>query len=154
MTESLVGERFFGPLLAGKKVHVFIDPDVPHSVSFIGDVGRAMVAVGAHDEALSRAWRVPNAPPVTLRTFADMVGAETGITPRLSAMPRMVTLVALPLIGLAGPPMSGLTENLYIFYEPYVVDHTAYASTFGDSATPLSEAIRRTVAWTCSRTSR
>jgi hypothetical protein len=54
---SLVGERFFRPLLAGKKVQVFADPDVPYTVSFVGDVGRAMVMMGAHEEALGRAWQ-------------------------------------------------------------------------------------------------
>src|SRR4051794_16224391 len=52
VTESLVGERFFGPFLAGTKVQVSASPDVPHSVSFVGDVGRAIVTVGARDEAL------------------------------------------------------------------------------------------------------
>jgi nucleoside-diphosphate-sugar epimerase len=148
VTESLVGERFFGPILAGKKVQLFADPDVPHSVSFVGDVGRAMVMVGARDEALGRAWHVPNAPAVSLRALAELVGQETGIAPRLSAVPRTVTRVVLPLLGLAVPPMRGLEENLYIFYEPYVVDHSGYAAAFGDNATPLREAIRQTVAWT------
>ncbi|HEY3261921.1 MAG TPA: NAD-dependent epimerase/dehydratase family protein, partial [Pseudonocardiaceae bacterium] len=84
VTESLVGERFFGPLLSGKKVQVFADPDVPHSVSFVGDVGRAMVMVGARDEALGRAWHVPNAPSVTLRAFAQLVGDEADIVLRIS----------------------------------------------------------------------
>jgi nucleoside-diphosphate-sugar epimerase len=147
VTESLVGERFFGPLLAGKNVQVFADPDVPHSLSFVGDVGRAMVMVGARDEALGRAWHVPNAPAVTLRTFAELVREETGIVPRNSYMPRAVTRVLLPIMGLAVPPMRGLVENLYVFYEPYVVDHSAYAAAFGDDATPLREAIRQTVTW-------
>jgi nucleoside-diphosphate-sugar epimerase len=147
VTESLVGERFFGPFLAGKKVQLFADPDVLHSVSFVGDVGRAMVMVGARDEALGRPWHVPNAPAITLRAFAELVGKETGIAPRLSAVPRTVTRVVLPALGLAVPPMRGLVENLYIFYEPYVVDHSAYAAAFGDAATPLREAIRQTVAW-------
>ena len=43
--------------------------------------------------------------------------------------------------------MRGLVENLYVFYEPYVVDHSAYAAAFSDEATPLREAIRQTVAW-------
>jgi nucleoside-diphosphate-sugar epimerase len=148
VTESLVGERYFGPLLAGKKVQVFADPDLPHSLSFVGDVGRALVAVGARDEALGRAWHAPNAPAVTLRAFAALVREETGATPRMSYVPRVAARALIPLIGLAVPPMRGLAENLYVFYEPYVVDHTAYASAFGDGATPLREAIRRTVAWT------
>ena len=67
-------------------------------------------------------------------------------------MPRAVTRALLPVIGLAVPPMRGLVENLYIFYEPYVVDHSAYAAAFGDDATPLREAIRQTVAWARSHT--
>jgi nucleoside-diphosphate-sugar epimerase len=152
VTESLVGDRFFGPFLAGKKVQLFAKPDVPHSVSFVADVGRAMVTVGARDEALGRAWHAPNAPAVTLRAFVELVQAETGLTPPISYMPRAVTRVMMPLIGLAVPPMRGLVENLYIFYEPYVVDHSAYAAAFGDDATPLREAVRQTVAWARSNT--
>jgi nucleoside-diphosphate-sugar epimerase len=152
VTESLVGARFFGPFLEGKKVQVFAGPDVPHSVSFVGDVGRAMVTVGAHDEALGRAWHAPNAPAVTLREFARLVGEETGIPPRMSYMPRALTRALLPVLGLAVPPMRGLVENLYVFYEPYVVDHSAYAGAFGDDATPLQQAIQQTVAWARSST--
>jgi len=147
VTESLVGERFFGPFLAGKKVQLFADPDVLHSLSFVEDVGRAMVTVGAHDEALGRAWHAPNAPAVSLRAFAELVRAETGLTPPMAYVPRPVTRAVLPLIGLAVPALRGLVENLYIFYEPYVVDHSAYTAAFGDDATPLREAIRKTVAW-------
>ena len=81
VTESLVGERLFGPFLAGKKVQLFANPDLPHSVSYIGDVGRAMVTVGRTDEALGRAWHAPNAPAVTLRAFVELVGEETGLAP-------------------------------------------------------------------------
>ncbi len=102
--------------------------------------------VGARDEALG-AWHVPNAPTVTLRAFAELVGEETGIVPRMSYVPRAVTRVLLPVLGLAVPPMRGLLENLYLFYEPYVVDHNAYGAAFSDEVTPLREAIRQTVAW-------
>ena len=151
VTESLVGERFFGPFLAGQPVRLFADPDAPHSVSVVGDVGRALVTVGARDEALGRAWHVPNAPAVTLRAFAALVQEETGLAPRTSYVPRAVARVLLPALGLAVPPLRGLVENLYVFYEPYVVDHRAYAAAFGDGATPLREAIRQTVAWARSR---
>ena len=43
--------------------------------------------------------------------------------------------------------MRGLGENAYIFYEPYLVDHTRYAAAFGDHATPLADAVRETVRW-------
>jgi len=128
VTESLVGERFFGPVLSGKKVQMISDPDVPHSLSFISDVGRAMVTVGADDGALGRAWHMPNAPAISLRKFSELVGAESGIASNVSFLPRSLARFALPLMGLAVPPVRGLSENFYIFYEPYVVDHGAARS--------------------------
>lgn len=66
VTESLVGERLFGPLLAGKTAQLFANLDLPHSVSYIGDVGRALVTVGADDRVSSDALFFT---PVTIRTF-------------------------------------------------------------------------------------
>lgn len=147
VTESLVGERFFEALLAGRPAQVFADPDLPHSISFVDDVGQALVNVGADDRALGKAWLAPNAPTVTLRRFADLVGQELGSVPKLSAMPRLVTRLLLPVLALTTPALRGLEENLYIGYEPYIVDHARYAGLFGDHATPLAQAIRTTVAW-------
>jgi nucleoside-diphosphate-sugar epimerase len=147
VTESLVGERLFGPLVAGKAAHVFANPDLPHSVSYIRDVGQALITIGAHDAALGRAWHAPNAPTTTLREFVRILGEEAQVIPKLSALPRPITRAMLPLLGLFMPPLRGLSENLYISYEPYIVDHSAYAHAFGNHATPLREAIRATVQW-------
>jgi nucleoside-diphosphate-sugar epimerase len=147
VSESLVGQRLFAPLLAGKPAQLFANLDVPHSVSFIRDVGRALVTVGAHDAALGRAWHAPNALAVTLRQFIDILGAEAGVVSRASALARPVTRALLPALGVFVPALRGLEENLYISYEPYIVDHGAYAAAFGDHATPLREAIRETVEW-------
>lgn len=147
VTESLVGERLFAPLLAGKPAQLFANPDLPHSVSYIRDVGQALVTVGTHDAALGRAWHAPNAPTTTLREFVRMLGEAAHVPPKLSALPRPVTSAMLPLLGLFAPPLRGLSENLYIAYEPYIVDHSAYTAAFGDHSTPLQEAIGATVQW-------
>jgi nucleoside-diphosphate-sugar epimerase len=147
VTQSLVGEPFFAPLLRGKPAQLFANLDVPHSVSYVRDVGQALVRVGADDRALGRAWHAPNAPAITLRAFARLLGEEVGVTSRLHALPRAVTRAVLPLMGLAVPTLRGLAENLYIMYEPYVVDHSAYTQAFGDHATPLRAAIGETIAW-------
>lgn len=145
--ESLAGDRLFGPLLAGKSVQLLANPDLPHSLTYAPDAGRAMVTGGADDAALGQAWHVPNAPAVTLRAFVALACAEAGAAPRLSALPRPLTRTLLPLLGLLFPPMRGLGENDYIFYEPYIVDHRRYARAFGDHATALPDAIRETVRW-------
>jgi nucleoside-diphosphate-sugar epimerase len=145
--ESLAGARLFDPALAGKVVYLMADPDLPHSVTYAPDAGRAMVAVGADDAALGQAWHVPNVPAITLRAFIALVCAEAGVPPRLMALPRPPTRALLPLLGLFMPPLRGLGENAYIAYEPYIVDHSRYARAFGDHATPLPDAIRATVRW-------
>jgi nucleoside-diphosphate-sugar epimerase len=147
VTESLVGERLFAPVLAGKTAQLFANLDLPHSVSYIHDIGQALVTVGAHDAALGRVWHAPNAPAVTLRDFVRTLGEEANLAPKVSALPRPVTRALLPLLGLGIPTLRGLAENLYIGYEPYIVDHSAYKAAFGDHATPLREAIRTTVRW-------
>jgi hypothetical protein len=53
----------------------------------------------------------------------------------------------LRLAGLFIPPAKESIEMLYEFEEDFVVDHSAYASTFGDHATPMHDALTATVAW-------
>lgn len=147
VTESLVGESFFKALLAGKPAQVFANPDLPHSVSFVHDVGQALVNVGADERALGQAWLAPNAPTVTLRQFAAVAGQALGTTPQLNALPRIATRLVLPLLALTVPALRGLEENLYISYEPYIVDHSRYAALFGDHATSLPAAVVETIEW-------
>jgi nucleoside-diphosphate-sugar epimerase len=145
--ESLAGARLFGPAVAGRPIQLFAAPDLPHSLTYIRDVGRALVTLGERDEALGQAWHIPNAPAVTPRQFVALVCAEAGTPARLSPVPRRAANLLLPLLGLFTPPLRGVRENLYQVYEPFVVDHGKYARQFGDEATPLREAIRETVGW-------
>jgi nucleoside-diphosphate-sugar epimerase len=147
VTESLVGEGLFKPLLAGETAQIYANLDLPHSVSYIRDVGQALVTVGQHDAALGRAWHAPNAPATSLREFIRMLGEIAGITPKVSALPRLATRAMLPVLGLFVPVLRGLEENIYISYEPYIVDHSAYTQAFGGQATPLATAIAETVRW-------
>jgi nucleoside-diphosphate-sugar epimerase len=147
VTQSLVGESFFAPLLSGKPAQLFADLDVPHSLSYVRDVGEALVRVGADDRALGRAWHAPNAPATTLREFARLLGEVAGVTPQLRTMPRAVTHALLPLMGLGVPALRGLRENLYIMYEPYTVNHDAYTEAFGEHTTPMRTALSDTIAW-------
>ncbi len=145
--ESLAGERLFSPAVSGKPVHLWANIDVPHSLTFIRDIGRTMVTLGAHDDAFGQAWHVPNAPAVTLREFVTLVCEEAGVPVRVSAIPRGAMGALLPLLGIFIPPLRGLRENLYIAYEPYIVDHSKYEQRFGNHVTPLREAVRETVRW-------
>ena len=56
--------------------------DVPHSLTYTGDVGRTLVALGTDERAWGRAWHVPTAPAVTLRELAARGSPSSSARPR------------------------------------------------------------------------
>ena len=77
---SSVGDRVFAQAIKGKAAQVLGDPDVPHTVTYIEDFGRALVTLGEHDEALGEVWHVPNAETVTMRRFVQLAFESAGQT--------------------------------------------------------------------------
>jgi nucleoside-diphosphate-sugar epimerase len=138
------GDRFFPPLLAGKAVQVFGDVDAPHSVTYVPDFARALIALGRRDEALGEVWHAPTAPAVSQRRFAELAADAAGLpAPKLSR-------VSKPMLYLAGifvPPAREMIEMAYEFEEPFILDSAKIERAFGLRPTPLEEAIAETVAW-------
>jgi len=124
---------------AGKPAAVPANLDVPHSLSYTGDVGATLATLGTDARALGRAWHVPTAPPVTLREaarrFAAIVGAPE---PRLSVMPDAI----LRLGGLVNAEAREFRKVRYQFERPWVLDSSAAQQTFGLVPTPVDEALR------------
>lgn len=140
---SVVGKRFFVPLLRGKRAELFGNPDALHTYTYVVDFGEALVRLALDERSLGRAWHVPNAPTVTTRRFLDMAASIAGV------QARSVTRNALQLrmAGLFVPPARESIEMLYEFEKDFVVDHSAYAATFGEHATPLHQSLTATIAW-------
>jgi nucleoside-diphosphate-sugar epimerase len=141
--KSAMGEQVFYPALAGKLVRVLGNPDLPHTYSYIPDVGRGLVMLGERDEALGQAWHLPSAPTVSTRRFLELVCAEAGQPLRLQSTPKWL----IQGLGLFSPNIRELVEMVYEFEEAFILDHSKFERTFGNQATPLAEAIRTTVSW-------
>jgi nucleoside-diphosphate-sugar epimerase len=140
---SALGERTFVPALAGKRVYAFGDMDVPHTYTFIEDFGKALVILGERDEALGQVWHVPNAETVSTRTLVTMIFEEARQKPNVSSMsPTM-----MQMIGLLIPAVREMKEMMYEFQKPFIVDSSKFSRTFGNHATPLRDAIRKTLIW-------
>lgn len=138
------GERVFYPALVGKSASFGGKLDLPHTVTYIEDFGRALVILGERDEALGQAWHVPNdRPQITQRQFAELVFAETGHPVKVSGMGKLM----MALGGLFIPEARESVEMMYEFEKPFVVDSGKFERTFGVTATPMTEAIKATVAW-------
>jgi nucleoside-diphosphate-sugar epimerase len=140
---SAVGEQVFGRAVADKSAQVAGDPDQPHTYTYVPDIGKGLVILGEHEEALGRPWHLPSSETVTTREFVRMVFEEAGGEPKMQRAPKPL----LWALGFFNPALRETIEMLYEFEEPFVVDHSAFARAFGDHATPLREAIGRTVRW-------
>ena len=140
---SVVGERFFDPLLHGKKAELFGNPNALHTYTYVVDFGEALVRLALDGRSLGRAWHVPNAPAISTKAFLELTASIMGVEPKSVTR----TKFQLRLAGLFIPPAKESIEMLYEFEEDFVVDHSAYATTFGDHATPLADSLESTVEW-------
>jgi nucleoside-diphosphate-sugar epimerase len=142
--DSGFGDRVFYPALAGKAASFGGKLDLPHTATYIGDFGRALVILGERDEALGQAWHVPSdRPQITQRQFAELLYRETGHPVKASGVSKPMMAIA----GLFIPGARETVEMMYEFEKPFVVDSGKFVRTFGVKATPLADAIKETVAW-------
>lgn len=143
VTNALMGEDVFRAALQGKTAQLIGRPDMPHTYSYMPDIGRALVLLGQRDEALGEVWHISSPETVTTGDFARLIYAEVGQPPKFKVPP----IWALRAMELFVPPLRGLSENYYQFCEPYIMDHSKFEQRFDFHATPLREAIRETLDW-------
>lgn len=140
---SVFGERFFEPLMAGKKPEMYGDLDARHSIAYVPDIARAMVTVAGDEAMWGRAWHAPTAPAGTQREFLAAAAAAAGVEPA----PRMMRGWQLRIAGVFVPEAREQLEMLYEFENDYVIDSTAMTAATGLVHTPLPAALAATVAW-------
>jgi nucleoside-diphosphate-sugar epimerase len=141
---SLLNTYVIGPAAAGKPVSMPIGGlDVPHSWSYLGDIG-ALAAALATGDGWGRAWHVPTLPPRTVRQVAAQTCAIAGVpAPKISALPRVVVSVG----GWFSPMLRELWETRHQFERPFVLDSTAAQERFGLAPTPWETQMTETIDW-------
>lgn len=141
--QSIAGERLFVPALAGRKVQLLADPDLPHTLTYLGDFARGLVTLGTHDAALGQVWHLPSAETLTSREFVRLVFEAAGQPLKLGVLPAPILTVA----ALFSPMLRAVREQQYQREQPWVVDHSKFARAFGVDVTAHREAISATLAW-------
>jgi nucleoside-diphosphate-sugar epimerase len=120
------------------------NPDLPHSWTYVLDVARALVRVGADKRAWGTAWHVPTAPAVSAREAVASMCRIAGIEPaKVSGQPWL----PIRIMGAFVPLLRELPEVRYQFDRPFVVDSSRFTAVFGDLPTPIEESLAATVAW-------
>lgn len=141
--QSHLGGRVFRPLLQGKPVRVIGRVDLPHTLTYTPDFGRALVTLGQHDRAFGRAWHVPNAPTRTRREVLEQAAALAGEPLRVRTMGPL----GVRALGVVVPVLREFAEMMYEFERPSIVDSAPFTEAFGVHATPFDESLPATLDW-------
>jgi len=148
--QGMLGERTVPRILAGKSVTVLGNPDAVHSWTYVDDVVRALELVGREESAWGRPWHVPTAPARSSREAVAALALAAGVrSPTVRRLPWSVVRA----VGLFSRQVGELSEVGYQFDRPFVLDSSAFTSTFGLEATPFEEACAATIHWWRNRTS-
>ena len=141
---SVVGDILFGAAAKGERARWLGRLDVPHSLTYLQDVARALITLGARPEALGEVWHVPAAEPLTGRAFVELIAAALGRPVKVTATSRL----ALRIAGIFDARARETTEMLYQWERPFVLDASKFQRAFGPFVpTPHHKAVATTVAW-------
>ena len=85
---SPLGDRVLKAAVTGTRAALFGDPDLPHSYTYIPDIGEGLAVLGTTAGISGRAWHLPNDPePWTSRAMALELFRLAGTTPRIGRLP-------------------------------------------------------------------
>lgn len=140
---ALGGDLVIKSALQGKAAQVIGKLDTPHSYTYMPDIGRALVTLAQHDDALGQVWHLPTPPAVSTRRMLELIYAAAGRPLKVQVAPKWL----LRLIGLFNPDAGEMVEMFYEFEQPFVIDDSKFRRRFGWGATDLAVVIQDTVAW-------
>src|SRR5919106_1683833 len=141
---SVVGDILFGAAAKGERARWLGRLDVPHSLTYLQDVARALLILGARPEALGEVWHLPAAEPLTGRAFVELIAAALGRPVKVTATSRL----ALRIAGVFDPRARETSEMLYQWERPFVLDASKFERAFGPLEPTLHhQAVATTVAW-------
>jgi len=135
-------ERGKKSLLANKSIITIGAPDVPHSWTYTGDVGRTLVAAATNPVAWGRPWHAVTNEPLTMReVFDQMATAATVGPPKLRTLPNGLVRV----LGIASPQLRELPKVAYQFESPFIIDDSETREALRLEPTPWRDVIANAI---------
>lgn len=133
----------FQPVVRGRAANLVGRADQPHSFTYVPDFGRLLAALGTREEALGQVWFAPTNPPLTQ---AELIGlAEEAL--RHPVKKTVGSAWLLRLLGLFNRDVAEMTEMIYEWDRPFVIDSSKAEKAFGLQPTPMKQAIQETLDW-------
>lgn len=139
---SYLQDYVIGKALSGRAIRLPMgDPSVPHSWTYLPDIGRLAARLATDERSWGRAWHVPTAPALTTGEVAAQAAALVGRpAPTVGHIPAVVMRLAR-----VSPMIRSLDETRHQFEQPFVLDSALTERTFGLAPTPWPEALGATV---------
>jgi nucleoside-diphosphate-sugar epimerase len=137
---SVLGDRFFTPLLRGKVARVVGDPSMPHSWSYLPDIVATLSAAAEHRGDWGRVWHVPSGAPHSLAEVAATVDEHFGVSGRVEPYSGAM----FGLLTRTVPFLRAVEESSYQVRMPFVLDATETERDLGVSATEWKPALLTT----------
>lgn len=142
---DIAANFIFLPALKGKSLQLLGRADLPHSFSYVPDAGKAMAVLGTSEQSWGQVWIPPVIPAMTQKELAQKIWQVAGNSG--NAKITLLNKWMLGLVGLFNPASRETVEMLYEFEKPYLVNASTFEKAFGIKATPLDEALEKTLAW-------
>lgn len=139
---SLMSPGQFSGLARGSRFSLIGDTTAPHAFSYVPDVVAGLAALGTAEADVE--GQVFHLPVVTVAPAALVaaVAAVLGVPARTMTLPAWAVRGLGPFVSLFGE----LSETLYQWDRPFLVDDTAFRARFPGLATDLDGAVRGVVA--------
>ncbi|MDX2066664.1 MAG: NAD-dependent epimerase/dehydratase family protein [Fimbriimonadaceae bacterium] len=139
---SALGERFWPPLIAGKAIGWYGNPELKHSYTYVPDFARALISLADSEDAYGQAWHVPCMELKSTREVIELAVERLG-TP----LPKVARLAdwQLKLAGLFQPAARELIELKALFTEELIVEDSKFRARFDGEATSWDDAISATI---------
>ncbi|ATL49560.1 NAD-dependent dehydratase [Chitinophaga caeni] len=138
-TKNSVTNLIFDNIRDGKKPQWLVDINVPHSLTYTPDAGKATALLGNTPDAYNQIWHLPTDPEkITMKSFIHQALEAAGLPQKIGIFPPWLLTIA----GLFNTNIREIKEMLYQYDSPYLFDSSKFEKRFGKMYTPYSEGIQ------------
>ena len=125
----------------GKKAHWLVNVDVPHSLTYIPDAGKALYLLAKDESAYNQTWHLPTrSNPLTGKQFIALAAEAMNQPNKYSVLSKLM----IRLAGLFIKPIKESYEMIYQSDSDYLFDSTKFEQHFGFEPTSYEDGIKET----------
>lgn len=131
----------FDNFAKGKKAQWLVDANLPHSYTYIPDVGKALYLLAKDDSAFNQTWHLPtHSNPLTGAQFIALAAEAMNQPNKYSVLSKFM----IRLAGLFIKPIKESYEMIYQSDSSYIFDSSKFEKHFGFTATSYEVGIKET----------